>query len=370
PASPSADAAPASPAAPTPAPSPVPARAGEGEYAVRDLPGGGRALAAGDILGEGRVEIVVSDGDRLSLYRWDEQQLSWRWDEAARGGRRIVGLDAADVDGDGRAEVLVSAVTWGRAATEIRSWRGGRLEVIGTADGLYLRSVPRPGAAPLLLGQRAGIDEVLAGRVEEYRWRDGSVERVDGTALPRQAGIFGLALAAAGSPAACYVLDRNGYLFAFDAEGKALWRSARTYGGYPPPLREQDLGGGWSLEGQAFDEAMQAFQGRLLAEATPAGTRLIVPRNYSDSMIVLTRMRGIGKGEVVVLEAQPGSFSLEEEGRSRSFDGYVADLARGDVDRDGTVETLFLVNRNAGVLLGERARLVAWRPPGRFAEGK
>jgi hypothetical protein len=114
----------------------------------------------------------------------------------------VVSLDAADLDGDGRAEVLVSTVTWGRVATEIRSWRSGKLEVIGSADGLYLRAAPRPGGAALLLGQRAGIDEVLAGRVEEYRWRSGEVERVEGTALPRAVGIFGLALAPAGSPAA------------------------------------------------------------------------------------------------------------------------------------------------------------------------
>jgi hypothetical protein len=359
--------APAAAAQPAAAVSP---EAGEGEYVIRELPGGGRALAAGDILGEGRVEVLISDGDRLVLYRWEEKQLSWRWDEERRGGRRVVALDAADLDGDARAEVLVSTVAWGRVATEIRSWRSGKLETVGVADGLYLRAVPRPGGATLLLGQRAGIDEVLTGRVEEYRWRPGSVERVEGTALPRGVGIFGLALAPAGNPAALYSLARNSYLYAFDADGKPLWRSARTYGGYAAPLTEQDLGGGGSLTGEAFEEAMLAFQGRLLTEAAAGGVRLAVPRNFSDSPIVLTRMRSFGKGEVVLLESPPAAASLEETGRSRSFDGYIADLARADTDGDGAVEAVFLVNRFAGPLLGDRAKLVSWRLPGRPGQGK
>lgn len=360
--------APATP--PVSAVEPPAAPAPEGEYVIRELPGGGTALAAGNILGEGRVEVVVSDGERVALYRWDAQKLTWLWDEERRGGRQVVSLDAADFDGDGRAEVLVSTVTWGRVATEVRSWRDGKLETIATAEGVYLRAAPRAGAPALLLGQRAGIGEVLAGRVEEYRLGSGSVERVEGTALPRAAGIFGLALAPAGSPAAFYALGRNGYLHGYDAAGKALWRSARTYGGYPAPLREQDLGGGATLQGEAFEEAMLAFQGRVLAESSGGGVRLAVPRNFFDAPIVLTRMRSLGKGEIVLLEGPPGSSSLEEIGRSRAFDGYVADLARADVDGDGGAETLFLVNRNAGPLVGERAKLVSWRPPGRPGAGK
>lgn len=352
------------------APSPASSARGEGEYVIRELPGGGIALAAGDILGEGRVELVISDGYGVTLYRWEQEKLAWRWDEGRRGGRRIVALDAADLDGDARAEVMISTVTWGRAATEIRSWRDGKLDTVGVAEGIYLRSMRRPGSAPVLLGQRAGIDEVLSGRVEEYRWRSGAVERVEGTALPRGVGIFGLALAPADSPANLYTLDRNNYLYGFDKGGKALWRSAREYGGYPAPLTEQDLGGGTTLTGEAFEAAMLAFQGRLLVESAAGGVQLAVPRNFSDSPVVLTRMRKFGQGQIVLLEAPSGVASLEEAGRSRAFDGYVPDLERADVDGDGGAEILFLVNRFAGPLLGDRAKLVAWRAAAAPGPGK
>ncbi len=348
-----------SPAAPAP---PAPS---EGEYVVRDLPGAARALAVGDILGEGRADILVSDGHGLSLRRWEAAEVAWRWDERPRRGRRILSLDAADLDGDGRAEVLVTTIAAGRVVTELRSWRDGGLAVLARAEGLYLRAAPRAGGSPLLLGQRAGIDEVLAGRVEEYRWREGKVGRVEGTALPPGTGIFGLALAPPSSGAAYYSLKSSGYLYALGPGGEPLWRSARTYGGYPPPMEAADFGGPGGFGGgddQAFAEAARAFQGRLLVEETARGVRLLVPRNGGDSPVVLTRLRSLGKGRLVAL-AGPAT-SLEEAGGSREFDGFVSDLARADVDGDGSPEVLFAVSRMAGPLLGERGKLVLWRPEG------
>jgi hypothetical protein len=317
------------------------------------------ALAAGNVLGEGKTEIVLTDGARLSVYRWEEKALAWRWDEVGRGGRRILSLDAADLDGDGRTEVLAATVTRGRVASQVRRWEDGALRIAGSIDGVYLRAVQRPGGGWALLGQRSGIDEVLAGPVEEYRLRDGAPERIDGSALPRGIGIFGLAIAPPGETAAFYALDRGGYLHAHAADGTALWRATHPYGGYPPPVPARELFGLDPTDERSFDEEARAFQGRLLAEAVPGGVRLLVPRNFTDSPVLLVRQRSFGKGEVVVLEG--ATASPEETGRSRSFDGYVTDLAWADVDGNGTREILFAVNRFAGPLLGDRGKLVLWR---------
>jgi hypothetical protein len=330
------------------------------EYIVRELTAAAKCLAAGNILGEGRLEVVLTDGARLSLYRWEKEALAWRWDEDGRGGRRIVSLDAADLDGDGRSEVLVTVVLRGRVTSELRRWRDNSLQVDAVIDGVYLRAAPRPGAPALLLGQRAGIDEVLSGRVEQYQQRAGSFERIDGSALPRAVGIFGLALAPASGPVAVYALDRAGYISGLTPEGAVAWRSARPYGGYVPPLTATELfGPGSAFEDSGFEEEARAFQGRLLAEQTPGGVQLVVPRNFSDSPVTLTRQRALGQGEVVIFDGPPGS--LDELRRSRPFDGYVADLARADIDGDGGAEILFVVIKHGGILRGDRGKLVAWR---------
>jgi hypothetical protein len=74
----------------------------------------------------------------------------------------------------------------------------------------------------------------------------------------------------------------------------------------------------------------------------------------------MASQRASGQGELVIFEGPP--VSPLEVHRSRVYDGYVADMARADVDGDGSPEILFVVNRSAGPLLGERGRLVAWRP--------
>jgi len=329
------------------------------EYIERELPTAAKSLAAGNILGEGRLEVLLTDGARLSLYRWEGDKLAWRWDEDGRGGRIVLSLDAADIDGDGRAEVLVTVVVRGRVTTELRRWQDNALKIAATIDGVYLRAAPRPGAPALLLGQRSGIDEVLTGRVEQYRLREASFDPIEGSALAGAAGIFGLALAPAGSPVAFYALDRAGYISGRTPKGAVAWRSARPYGGYPPPLTALELFGPGALDVQDFDEKALAFQGRLLAEGTSGDVRLAVPRNIGDSSVTLARQRIHGQGEVVILAGNPES--PEESRRSRSFGGYVADLARADIDGDGSAEILFVVNRSGGILKGDRGKLVAWR---------
>lgn len=346
-------------AAPAPAPE---------DYIVRELSTPARALAAGNILGEGRLEVALTDGSRISLFRWEAKELVWLWDEDGRGGRRVLSLDAADLDGDGRSEVLVTSVVGGRVTSELRRWQDGALKIAATIEGVYLRAAPRPAAPAALLGQRSGFDEVFAGRVEGYRLSGESFERIENSALPRGAGIFGLALAPEGSPVALYALDRTGYISGMTAAGKVVWRSSRPYGGYPAPLSASELFGRGALEEEGFDEKARAFQGRLLVEPTAAGVRLVVPRNFSDSLVTLPRQRAYGQGEVVIFDGP--AESPEELRRSRAFDGYVADVTRADIDGDASAEVLFVVNRIAGVLQGERGKLVAWRPAGASEKAK
>ena len=182
-------------------------------------------------------------------------------------------------------------------------------------------------------------------------------------------GIFGLALAPAGGPgAALRVSIAPATSPGLTPAGAVAWRSPRPYGGYPPPLTASRAFGPATPRTRTFDEKARAFQGRLLAEQAPGGVRLVVPRNFSDSPVMLARQRARGQGEVVIFEGPPDS--PEELRRSRAFDGYVADLARADVDGDGSAEILFVVNRVAGLLQGERGKLVAWRPAGAPGQGE
>jgi hypothetical protein len=196
--------------------------------------------------------------------------------------------------------------------------------------------------------------------VEQYRLRDGAFERVEGGALPSGIGIFGMGLLPPGGAVSAYALDGDGYLFCVTEAGKLVWRSTRQYGGYPPPAAVRELFSPRPSEDDDLDDKARAFRGRLLAAPLADGVQLAVPRNFTASGIVLVRQRAFGQGQVVILEGPPDA--PDEARRSRAFDGYVADLARMDLDGDGTPEILFVVNRFAGPLLGERGKLVAWRP--------
>jgi hypothetical protein len=360
-AAPPATAATAAPAPPPPAASPAP-----GEYTTRTLANPALYLAAGDFLGEGRLELVLSDGYGLALYRWEDTGLVWKWDEGGSPARRVLDLQAGDVDGDGRPDLVVTTVSRGSVRTEVRSWRDGKLAPVAGFDSLYLRVALQPGGRSAVYGQRAGVGEAFSGRVEEYRWKNGALERVEGTALPRQVGIFGLAFPAPGAQGArVLALDRDGYLKSFTPEGRMLWRSGRQYGGAALKVGAEELFGGVLPDPTLMEEEGRAFQPRIFTEDLPDGAlRVFVPRNFTASGIVMPRQRYLGQGEIVVLEGSPTD--LEETRRTHPFDGYVADSALADADGDGARDVLFLVVRRTGYFLGEEGKLVLWRP---FARG-
>jgi hypothetical protein len=183
------------------------------------------------------------------------------------------------------------------------------LKIVATIDGVYLRAAPRSGAPAQLLGQRAGIGEVLTGRVEQYRLRAEALERVQDSALPRGVGIFGLALAPVDGPIEFYSLNNDGYISGLTPKGASAWRSARPYGGYPPLLTALELFGTVNPADEDFDQKARAFQGRLLAEQNPGGVRLMVPQNLGDSAVTLSRQRIRGEGEVVILAGPPSPSS-------------------------------------------------------------
>lgn len=357
-------AAPATVPAAGPGAAPAPEAASqspEGEYLTRELTTPQLYLAVGDILGEGRREVVLSDGRDLSLYRWEKSGLVWKWNEEGAAGRRVLDLQAGDVDGDGRTEVLVTSVARGFGRTEVRAWRKEKLDVVAVADGLYLRLARRPGAATVIFGQRAGVGEVLAGRVEEYRWQEGTFARIEGSSLPHQVGIFGLAVAPVAGKDAVVALDRDGFLNLFTPEGRGQWRSGRQYGGYPPRVSASELFGAAPMEDAIFEEEARALQGRMIAAPAGDALRVIVPRNFTAGGIVMPRQRILGQGEIVILEGLPTD--LEEVRRTRAFDGYIADLAAADLEGDSRPEIVFLVNRRSGYFLGEKGKLVVWTVP-------
>lgn len=223
-------------------PTPVPSRAGgSGEKSlgpsgrgavVLPLDFAGRFLRAADLDGDGRPEIILSDGNRIRIYHLDGNALQLVWEEKAfRKDQEHLWLDVGNIRGSGVPEVYVTNRWGGHLDSYIIAWNGGRFSRIIEHLPLYLRVMRIPGAGDRLFVQRSSLGEAFSGGVYTYEWRKDRYVRGGRVKLPAGQNVFGFTFIGPqfGGDVIAYAPDDH--LVVHGPNGKRLYRSAETYGG-------------------------------------------------------------------------------------------------------------------------------------------
>jgi hypothetical protein len=186
-AAPRATPVPAAPAAPAADVSLDPGRLATSQefgYEIRDL-------AAADLDGDGRVELIALEESRLVIYRWTGNGVDLLFEEDPSGRRNYVSVDAADLDGDGRAEVVVNDAYEDGVRATVLVQRGRDFRREDLPRDHYFRIVGVAAGQPTLVGQRRGDGaQPFVGQVHRYQWRRGKARRGDAVWLPERTAIF------------------------------------------------------------------------------------------------------------------------------------------------------------------------------------
>ena len=150
------------------------------EHLTFDLKEALLAVAAGDLDGDRRPEIVGMTASEVIVYRWQDRRL----EPIARTGEgasfiRHLHLDVGDVNGSGQAQIVVTALSSVPEGLKLRNalrsfvleLRGGKL--VRIADGLdyFLRVLTGPGIdRPMLIAQRMGEKAGFTGPIVRMTW--------------------------------------------------------------------------------------------------------------------------------------------------------------------------------------------------------
>lgn len=311
----------------------------------QDLEGPVRGVAIGDLDGDGRQELVVGDDRGLSVYRAQETAgLVRSAGPEPRPNGQIISLDAADLNGTGRAQVVVVEQRGGlgeAVRSSVLEWVGPGFQPLYEVSGRYLRVIS-VGAERWLVEQSVGQSEPFDSTIRRLVW-DGR-RYADGVTLraPTGVSLYGLALVRlTGSAEPEFVaITPEDRLVVFSAQGRRLWTSADTYGGgaitfpFQPAIERRDpdpivarvLGRVIALPDAGEGPEILLFENLL-----PFGTqfRTLLPRLAPT---VFTQ------GRVHRLRWKDGGFVRVWE--SRPTEGYVADIGYGDVNGDGVPDVV------------------------------
>ena len=316
------------------------------------------AVAAGDLDGDRRPEVVGMTASEVIVYRWQDRRMVpiARTGEGASFVRHLY-LDVGDVNGSGQAQIVVTALSSVPEGLKLRnSLRSFVLELRGDklvriADGLdyFLRVLTGPGIdTPMLIAQRMGEKAAFKGPIVRLTWSGERYVEDQPLALPGQVkSLYDFApLEAAGNQV-------------MEVAVITEQRRVRTYGRGGEPLWEgkDDLG---EVDHLAFFQTPE-----LQAIRFKHGIRSGIPANpeeYADRLVLPRRLLvqssplwGDAKAELLTLANSTKygiQVSLEGEpppsGRIVAYDRHDGTFARGweTVPVEGKVRDVAVVDLN------------------------
>lgn len=331
-----------------------------------------KGLSIADVDGDGQSETVFADDHEVQIFRALGPQFTRVEAFKIDGRYTILTLDAADINGNGRAEIFLNCRNEQFLPRVIvMEWSGSAYEPIHE-DSFWIYRVIYDAKTRrhTLFGQRGSTREVVQGPVHQLAWVEGGYQPQSSFKLPRDASVLGFAYGDVTGDGVEDVLTftKGSLLQVSRPGGGEEWTSSNTYGG----------GRTWMIsveeyrEGQqiSFNEAdplpMNLFwlpQRILLTDINDdGGNEVLVVRNEDISKGIMQRQRMFrdGRFESLIWD----NVGLAPQWRTRKFSGYISDYNMGDFDNDGRNELVFAVVKKTGdpVTGTHKTYLVSWDP--------
>ncbi|MFQ5961588.1 MAG: FG-GAP repeat domain-containing protein [Candidatus Methylomirabilales bacterium] len=329
-----------------------------------------RGIAVADFDGDGRKEVAVAEPNRITIFSLEGKKFRQLWSSKGRTLERwsdILALDAADINGNGVAELFVSS-RYNDLPNSYVLERQDEEWVLTQEDlDMYFRVLPDRRGRPTLYAQTAGINRAWAGGVYAYAWRNGRYESVSKVKLPRGTYIYNFALGD---------VQNNGRKQVIQIANRP--HRLRVYSGGKLKSQPGDRFGG---SGVFFDwELPQERDNMISAEEHPDKKE----RYFVHPPLVVTDLDGDGKRELVavrnlssagyivknfvlydksrVVALRWGGVGFQVAWETQELEGYVSDFFLGDLGDGGDPVLVFaLVKPRTLGLRGAHSGLFVFR---------
>ena len=293
-------------------------------------------IALGDVDGDGKIETVIITPNRLLVLRYDQQRMQTVYESPESGWDIYIGVDVADIDGNGRPEIFITSLALGRQSVQsfVLEYDGKTFNRIASDMSYFLRVVDIPGRGAVLLGQKHMLDEPYGGTISEMIWRDGRYE--PDTRINVSGNVLGLTIGDItndGSESVA-VFNSGDYIRVIGASDKNLWKSSEKYGGSTI----------------YYENRGHYLPTRLLALKSPKDgkTLVLAVKNHDIADRKLKTFRDFTEAQVILF-AWDG-LGLAPQWKTRKISGMIRDFAIGDFNNDGKKDLLCAVVLDEGVV--------------------
>jgi hypothetical protein len=316
-------------------------------YHMDELPYRAKHFAAGNIMGDGKTELAISTGSRIIIYRLEKGVLHELWREPDALPAEHLDVECADIDGDGKDEVYVTAYGNGNAASYVIKYDGSNFKRVYGPEPVLFRVLDMPDGKKKLLTTTVGMDAPYSGMIYDTVWKDGVPVRQGTFSLPYKIkDPYGFAIMEiAGKdkhgkkikvPAYVWI-DDDDYIQVLDSKGHKLWKSSERFGGYDNffEVDEKKL---------AFPGADNRgkVKGRVIVRTGPGGGKEIIITKNNATTNAIRRWHGYSGAEIYSMTWN--GTGLDRLWSITNIEGYLADICVGGVSNNGREDIAILTD--------------------------
>jgi len=310
------------------------------------------AIDVADFDGDGQLETAVVFSERVEIGRHANGRWQVLQSLKAVAGTQLLTADSADLDGDGRFELYLTAtdLTNGLASQVVES-TGQEYRVLEDGIDMFFRVVPLPGEGRVLLGQQMGSKEDFFGPVFRVVREKGRVAQGKALDLPSSISLFGFLPVQTGESAQIYLwLNEYDRLLVKSADGQALLEGDTGFGGSMKYVVRDDPD---IVADPLVDIRKLYLQARM--DVDDQGHPL-VPAN--SGFTISRQAKSYTKSQVIAYDWNAGN--LQELWKTSPQNGYLADFRYVDFDNDGTSELVMALAPKGGFLSDRSGNLTVY----------
>jgi len=324
-----------------------------GFWKSRNFPLYIKAMALGDVDGDGKQEVVFVTSNRIFVYRNVNRRFVNLKEIAGKSTYNFLSVDVADINANGKAEIFITNVDTRRNSLDsfVLEWENGNLIPITKNDAWYYRVLELPMRGVILLGQRRGISEAFLPGIYKLAWQNGKYESVETLQVPDGINIYAFTLADVMNNGGelLVAFTQDDYLEILTKSGSKEWKSDEHYGG---SLKYLDTK---SEPGDSEKERIFLPQRIFVKDLDRDGkNEVIVIKNHAAASRLFKRFRQYTSSEIVSLSWD--GLGLALNWKTRKIHGYVSDMAIGDFDNDGQQELIASVVMSKGASFFQKGK--------------
>lgn len=206
-----------------------------GPWRSPEMAFGVASVTIGDLDGDGKNETVFLDENGITISRFEGGGLK-PLTRYSQSPAIYVSAEAADLDGDGVAELVLCYRTLSGFESAIIKYKGRDLTVADRVSDVVLKVITEPVEGKekqLLVGQRIDSPDIFSGRMERYEFAEGKLSRIGEINLPPGTFILSYASGQLGpdNEFLRIILNQDQRLMAFDKDNRLLSsKMDRVYG--------------------------------------------------------------------------------------------------------------------------------------------